>query len=127
MEASFEPVVNLITQTGVWCVTAYILGRHLLREKQQDRQDNKEEKERLYRLIENQGKILEQQKELLGQQKELLSQQVKTSQDNNEMLERLTSIQMIQTNRLDRVEERQTKLEEEIKELSRILQNKIGE
>ena len=120
METSLEPVVNLITQTGVWCVTAYILGRHLLREKQQDRQDNKEEKERLYRLIENQGKILEQQKELLRQQ-------VMMSQDNKEMLERLTSIQMIQTNRLDRVEERQTKLEEEIKELRKILQNKIGE
>ena len=120
MEASFEPVVNLITQTGVWCVTAYILGRHLLREKQQDRQDNKEEKERLYGLIENQGKILEQQKELL-------SQQVMMSQDNKEMLERLTSIQMLQTTRLDRVEERQTKLEEEIKDLRRSLQNKNGE
>ena len=120
METSLEPVVNLITQTGVWCVTAYILGKYLIREKQQDRQDNKEDKERLYGLIENQGKILEQQKELL-------SQQVKTSQDNKEMLERLTSIQMIQTNRLDRVEERQTKLEEEIKDLRRSLQNKNGE
>ena len=120
MEGNFEPVVNLITQTGIWCVTAYILGRYLIKDKQQDRQDNKEEKERLYKLIENQGKILEQQKELL-------SQQVMTSQDNKEMLERLTSIQMLQTNRLDRVEERQTKLEEEIKELRKILQNKLGE
>ena len=120
MESNFDSVINLVTQTGVWCVTSYILGKYLIREKQQDRQDNKEEKERLYGLIENQGKILEQQKELL-------SQQVMTSQDNKEMLERLTSIQMLQTNRLDRVEERQTKLEEEIKELRKILQNKLGE
>ena len=120
MESNFDSVINLVTQTGVWCVTAYILGRYLIREKQQDREDNKEEKERLYGLIENQGKILEQQKELL-------SQQVMTSQDNKEMLERLTSIQMLQTTRLDRVEERQTKLEEEIKELRKILQNKLGE
>ena len=120
MEGNFEPVVNLITQTGIWCVTAYILGRYLIKDKQQDRQDNKEEKERLYKLIENQGKILEQQKELL-------SQQVMMSQDNKEMLERLTSIQMLHTNRLDRIEERQTKLEEEIKDLRRSLQNKNGE
>ena len=120
MEANFESVVNLITQTGVWCVTAYILGRHLLREKQQDREDNKGEKERLYGLIENQSKILEQQKELL-------TQQAMTSQHNKEMLEKLTSIQMLQTNRLDRVEERQTKLEEEIKELRKSLQNEKGE
>lgn len=120
METNFEPVVNLITQTGVWCVTAYILGRHLLREKQQERQDNKEEKERLYGLIENQGKILEQQKELL-------SQQVMMSQHNKEMLDRLTDIQMLHTNRLDRIEERQTKLEEEIKDLGKSLQNKNGD
>ena len=120
METSFEPVVNLITQTGVWCVTAYILGRHLLREKQQDRQDNKEEKERLYGLIENQGKILEQQKELL-------SQQVKMSNHNKEVLDRLADIQVLQTNRLDRIEERQTKLEEEIKDLRKSLQNEKGE
>ena len=50
-----------------------------------------------------------------------------TSQHNKEMLEKLTSIQMLQTNRLDRVEERQTKLEEEIKELRKILQNEKGE
>ena len=120
MESNFDSVVNLITQTGVWCVTAYILGRHLLREKQQDRQDNKEEKERLYGLIENQGKILEQQKELL-------SQQVMMSQHNKEMLDRLTDIQMLHTNRLDRIEERQTRLEEEIKDLGKNLQNEKGE
>ena len=120
METSLEPVVNLITQTGIWCATSYILGRYLIQDKQQDRQDNKEEKERLYGLIENQSKILEQQKELL-------TQQAMTSQHNKEMLEKLTSIQMLQTNRLDRVEERQTKLEEEIKELRKILQNKLGE
>ena len=120
MEANFESVVNLITQTGIWCATSYILGRYLIQDKQQDRQDNKEEKERLYGLIENQSKILEQQKELL-------TQQAMTSQHNKEMLETLTSIQMLQTTRLDRVEERQTKLEEEIKELRKILQNKLGE
>lgn len=116
----FEPVVNLITQTGIWCVTAYILGRYLIQDKQQDRQDSKEEKERLYGLIENQGRILEQQKDLL-------SQQVRASQHNEEMLDKLTHIQILHTNRLDRIEERQTKLEEEIKDLGKSLQNKIGE
>lgn len=120
METSFEPVVNLITQTGVWCVTAYILGRYLIQDKHQDRQDNKEEKERLYGLIENQGKILEQQKDLL-------SQQVMMSQHNKEMLDRLTDIQMLHTNRLDRIEDKQTRLEEEIKDLGKNLQNKKGE
>lgn len=120
MESNFDSVINLVTQTGVWCVTSYILGKYLIREKQQDRQDNKEEKERLYGLIENQGKILEQQKELL-------SQQVMMSQHNKEMLDRLTDIQMLHTNRLDRIEERQTKLEEEIKDLGKSLQNKNGD
>ena len=120
MESNFDSVINLVTQTGVWCVTSYILGKYLIREKQQDRQDNKEEKERLYGLIENQGKILEQQKELL-------SQQVMMSQHNKEMLDRLTDIQMLHTNRLDRIEERQTRLEEEIKDLGKNLQNKKGE
>ena len=120
MESNFDSVINLVTQTGVWCVTSYILGKCLIREKQQDRQDNKEDKERLYGLIENQGKILEQQKELL-------SQQVMMSQHNKEMLDRLTDIQMLHTNRLDRIEERQTRLEEEIKDLGKSLQNEKGE
>lgn len=119
METNFEPVVNLITQTGIWCATSYILGKYLIREKQQDRQDNKEEKERLYGLIENQGKILEQQKELL-------SQQVMMAQHNKEMLDRLTDIQMLHTNRLDRIEERQTRLEEEIKDLGKTYKMKKG-
>ena len=120
MESNFDSVINLVTQTGVWCVTSYILGRYLIQDKQQDRQDNKEEKERLYGLIENQGKILEQQKELI-------SQQVMMSQHNKEMLDRLTDIQMLHTNRLDRIEERQTRLEEEIKDLGKNLQNEKGE
>ena len=120
MESNFDSVINLVTQTGVWCVTSYILGKYLIREKQQDRQDNKEDKERLYGLIENQGSILEQQKELL-------SQQVMMSNHNKEVLDRLADIQVLQTNRLDRIEERQTKLEEEIKDLRKSLQNKNGE
>ena len=42
MESNFDSVINLVTQTGVWCVTSYILVKYLIREKQQDRQDNKE-------------------------------------------------------------------------------------
>ena len=43
------------------------------------------------------------------------------------MLDRLTDIQMLHTNRLDRIEERQTRLEEEIKGLGKNLQNEKGE
>ena len=32
MEANFESVVNLITQTGIWCATSYILGRYLIQD-----------------------------------------------------------------------------------------------
>ena len=114
---TLQPIVDLVTQTGIWCVTAYGLGRYILNNGSLDRKENKEEKERLYSIIDNQGKILEQQKELIGKQ-------VIMAEHNKEMLDRLTKIQMLHTNRLDRIEDRQTRLEEEMKELNRSLQDK---
>ena len=51
------------------------------------------------------------------QQKDLLTQSITMSQHNKEMLDKLTDIQMLHTNRLDRIEDRQTQLEEEIKKI----------
>lgn len=65
----------------------------------------------MYTMIENQGKILEQQKELL-------SEQVLMSRHNKEMLDRLTDIQMLHTNRLSSIEDRQFRLEQEVKEIN---------
>ena len=51
------------------------------------------------------------------QQKDLLTQSITMSQHNKEMLDKLTDIQMLHTNRLDRIEDRQTQLEEEVKKI----------
>lgn len=120
----FQPIINLVAQTGIWCVTAFVIGKvffdYVKKDKEQEREDHKEERDRMYTLIENQGKIMEQQKELLGKQ-------VLMSEHNKEMLDRLTDIQMLHTNRLDRIEDRQSRLEEEVKEINKNLQNKKGE
>ena len=50
-------------------------------------------------------------------QKDLLTRSITMSQHNKEMLDKLTDIQMLYTNRLDRIEDRQTQLEEEVKKI----------
>lgn len=109
-----QPIIELITQTGIWCMTTYILAKYFFdyvkKDKENDRQDHKEDKDKLYTLLDNQSKILEQQKEML-------SKQVIMSEHNKEMLDKLTNIQMLHTNRLDRIEDRQTRLEEEVKKI----------
>ena len=120
-----EGFVELISQTGIWCATTFVLGKVLLNyiSKSQDenrklsrerdevtRQDNKEREERLYT-------ILDRQELLMSQQKELLAKQVATAQENKETLKKLTEIQMLHTNRLDRIEDRQSQMEAEIRKI----------
>ena len=110
--------MQLISQTGIWCVTAYILGKnffdYITRREEGDRQNYKDREERMY-------SIFEKQESIMLQQKDLLSQQVTMSQHNKEMLDKLTNIQILHNNRLDRIEERQTQLEEEIKKIGNTL------
>lgn len=109
-----ENFMQLISQTGIWCATAYILGKkffdYVTRREEDDRVNFKEREERMYRIIEKQEVIM-------IQQKDLLTQSITMSQHNKEMLDKLTDIQMLHTNRLDRIEDRQTQLEEEIKKI----------
>ncbi|MBO5424379.1 MAG: hypothetical protein J6A25_02595 [Lachnospiraceae bacterium] len=109
-----ENFMQLISQTGIWCVTAYILGKnffdYVTRREENDRVNFKEREERMYQIIEKQEVIM-------IQQKDLLTQSITMSRHNKEMLDKLTNIQMLHTNRLDRIEDRQTQLEEEIKKI----------
>ena len=120
-----EGFVELISQTGIWCATTFVLGKVLLNyiSKSQDenrklsrerdevtRQDNKEREERLYT-------ILDRQELLMSQQKDLLSQQAAASLENKDTLKKLTEIQMLHTNRLDRIEDKQSQMEAELKKI----------
>ena len=109
-----ENFIQLISQTGIWCVTAYILGKNFIdyitRREENDKVNFREREERMYRIIEKQEAIM-------LQQKDLLTQSITMSQHNKEMLDKLTDIQMLHTNRLDRIEDRQTQLEEEVKKI----------
>lgn len=122
-----EQIADLIAKTGIWCVTAYLIGKRFMdyiksdreqsredtqREREQSREDRQKEREhdrvekdRLYSVIENQSMLMQQQKELLGQQLVL-------SEHNKEMLDKLTEIQILHTNRLDRIEDRLGRLED---------------
>ena len=122
---NFQPFINTIAQAGVWCIAAFLMGKMFLdyvkKDKEHDREDMKEEravynneKERIYSLYERQSKILEQQSQMLS---ELLS----VSQHNRDMLDKLTNIQMLHTNRLDRLEDRQSRLELELKDVNQKL------
>ena len=51
-----ESFIQLISQTGIWCVTAYILGKNFIeyitRREEDDKVNFKEREERMYRIIE---------------------------------------------------------------------------
>ena len=115
-----QPFTELITQAGIWCVAAFLIAKLFIdyiksdkeqdredhkQERERDREDYKEEKLRMFSVIDNQGKILDQQKTML--EKQLLM-----SEHNKDMLDKLTDIQMLHTNRLDRIEDRLGRLEE---------------
>lgn len=124
----FQPIINLIAQTGIWCVLAFGLGKilfdwmkkffeYIKEEKERDRADFKQEKDRIYSLFDNQA-------EISSQQKDLLQQHLIMAEHNKEMLDRLTDIQMLHTNRLDRIEDRQSRLETEVREMNKnIIEN----
>ena len=109
-----ENFIQLISQTGIWWVTALILAKsffdYVNKWEEVDRTSFKEREDRMYSIIELQEAIMQHQKDLL-------SQQLTMTQHNKEMLDKLTDIQKLHTNRLDRIEDRQTQLEEEIKKI----------
>lgn len=113
-----EALMQLITQTGIWCVTAYILGKaffdYINKKDEVTRQDTKQREERIYT-------IMEKLENTISQQKDILVQQVLTTEHNKQVLDKLTDIQMLHTNRLDRIEDKQSQQDEELKEISKTL------
>ena len=123
-----ENFIQLISQTGIWCVTAFILAKsffdYVTKREEVDRTSFKEREDRTYSIIENQEELMQQQKDLLSKviimienNKEKLSNLTDMTQSNKETLDNLNNIQMLHTNRLDRIEDRQTQLEEEVKKI----------
>ena len=123
-----ENFIQMISQTGIWCVTAFLLGKtfldYIIKREEVDRTSFKEREDRTYSIIENQEALMQQQKDLLSKaiimienNKEKLSNLTDMTQSNKETLDNLNNIQMLHTNRLDRIEDRQTQLEEEVKKI----------
>ncbi|MCF0126846.1 MAG: hypothetical protein HUJ68_14060 [Clostridia bacterium] len=105
---NYEPIITLITQTGIWCVSTFILAKLILDNMKSEKIEHKEDKNKLYDIYITQAKILQEQKELI-------KEQVSISKNNKEMLDKLTNIQMLHTNRLDKIEERLEDMEDELK------------
>ena len=123
-----ENFIQIISQTGIWCVTAFLLGKtfldYIIKREEVDRTSFREREDRTYSIIENQEALMQQQKDLLSKaitmienNKEKLSNLTDMTQSNKETLDNLNNIQMLHTNRLDRIEDRQTQLEEEVKKI----------
>ena len=123
-----ENFIQMISQTGIWCVTAFLLGKtfldYIIKREEVDRTSFREREDRTYSIIENQEALMQQQKDLLSKvitmienNKEKLSNLTDMTQSNKETLDNLNNIQMLHTNRLDRIEDRQTQLEEEVKKI----------
>lgn len=115
-------LLEIVTQGGSWLVgviAAIVIGRQFVnfvsKDKELDRADSKEEKEKMYALMEKQN-------ELYGQQKELL---IRMDSYSREMLkglkgtmDKMNEIQMLHTNRLDRIEDKQSQMETELRKIS---------
>ena len=123
-----ENFIQMISQTGIWCVTAFLLGKtfldYIIKREEVDRTSFREREDRTYSIIENQEALMQQQKDLLSKaiimienNKEKLSNLTDMTQNNKETLDNLNNIQMLHTNRLNRIEDRQTQLEEEVKKI----------
>lgn len=131
-----EQFVELIVQGGSWLVgvlAALAIGKQLIdyikNDKDQDRLDFKEDRERIYCLMERQNNISEQQKEMLVQTNSLIQKQIGMQEHNREMLnglkatmDKMNDIQMLHTNRLDRIEDKQELMEKEIRKIGDKLQ-----
>lgn len=123
--------LDVIVQGGSWLVgvlAAMAIGKQLIdyikNDKQQDREDSKQDRERMYSLIERQNTLAEQQKDMLVQTNALIQTQVGMEEHNREMLnglkatmDKMNDIQMLHTNRLDRIEDKQELMEREIRKI----------
>lgn len=120
-----EALMQLISQTGIWCAAAFVLAKVFLdyinkkdaaqrqdsKEREEvNRQDFKDRDDRTYNMI---SKL----ENLMSQQKELLSQQTIMSKQNKDTLDKLTEIQILHTNRLDAIERKQGEMEEQLKKI----------
>lgn len=126
-----EQFLEMLVQGGSWLVgifAAMAIGKQLIdyvkTDKEHDRQDYKDDRERMYSLIEKQNHLSEQQKEVLVQTNLLIQKQIGMEEHNREMLnglratmDKMNDIQMLHTNRLNRIEDKQEQLEKEIKKI----------
>lgn len=108
-ESMNESLINLISQTGIWCAAAFVLGKVFLdyvnKKDEQTRQDTLAREDRIYT-------ILEKLEDTMSQQKDILTKQTITTEHNKLVLDKLTDIQMLHTNRLDKIEDRLARLED---------------
>lgn len=123
-----EQWFNLFIQGGSWAVgifAAGVVGKQLIqyitKDKEQDRIDFREDKKKMYELMDKQNQISAEQKEMITQTNILLQKQVEMSSSNKEMIaglkatmDKMNDIQMLHKNRLDRIEDRQIFMEREI-------------
>lgn len=126
-----EQMLTLLVEGGSWLVGVFaagVIGKQLIdyikNDKEQDRQDHKDDKERMYSLMEKQNNLSEQQKEMLVQTNVLLQKQIDMEKHNREMLtglkatmDKMNDIQMLHTNRLDRIEDKQEIMDREIRKI----------
>lgn len=131
-----EQFIELVVQGGSWLVgvlAAFTIGKQLIdyikTDKEQDRMDYKEDRERMYALIERQNALAEQQKDMQVQTNVLIQKQIGMEEHNREMLnglkatmDKMNDIQMLHTNRLDRIEDKQEQMEKEIRKIGDKLQ-----
>lgn len=133
-------IMDFILQGGSWAIgilAALVVGKqfisYITKDKEMDRQDAKErldrdrafakeDNERVYSLMEKQNVLFEQQRETLIQ---ISLKQVSSDEQNRlifnglkDTMDGLKEIQMLHTNRLDRIEDRQSNLEREIMKIS---------
>lgn len=128
MESTF---MELIIQGGSWLVgilAAVAFGKQLIEyvktDKENDRQDFKEDRQVMYSLMDKQNSLAEQQKDMIVQTNILIQKQIGMEEHNRDMLnglkatmDKMNDIQMLHTNRLDRIEDKQEQLEKEIKKI----------
>lgn len=126
-----DQFLEMIVQGGSWLVgilAAMAIGKQMIEyirvDKENDRKDNKEDRERIYALMERQNLLAAQQKDVLLQTNLLIQKQAGMEEHNREMLnglkatlDKMNDIQMLHTNRLDRIEDKQENLDQALKRI----------
>lgn len=126
-----DQFLEMIVQGGSWLVgilAAMVIGKQMIEyirvDKENDRKDNKEDRERIYALMERQNLLAAQQKDVLLQTNLLIQKQAGMEEHNREMLnglkatlDKMNDIQMLHTNRLDRIEDKQENLDQALKRI----------